>query len=203
MQKRILILTAGFGEGHNAAARGLAEGLADVSRGAAAVEVRDIFADSYGLANDWAHKAYLSAINRAPALWGRFYQWLDRQEKFSPKMRWLFIAKARLSQTLLRFRPTTIVSVYPAYPYLLETILGKAPAPFRRVTCITDSITVNAIWLRAAADLFLVPNDLTAQVVQQADVPRDKVLALGFPVSGKFAALGELRRQPADWPRRN
>ena len=37
MEKRILILTAGFGEGHNSAARGIREGLATLSEGAARV----------------------------------------------------------------------------------------------------------------------------------------------------------------------
>jgi processive 1,2-diacylglycerol beta-glucosyltransferase len=196
MENRILILTAGFGEGHNSAARGIRDGLAEVSGGAATVELHDIFAEAYGVANDLARKAYLAAINRAPRTWGRFYNWLDRQDKFAPKMGWLFLAKARLAQLLLRFQPTAVVSVYPAYPHLIESIMGGASAPFRQVVCITDSITVNAIWLGATADLFLVPNELTAAVVEQRNVPREIVRTLGFPVSPKFAELGERRRAP-------
>ena len=45
-------------------------------------------------------------INRAPRAWGRFYEWLDRQENYGSQMGWLFLAKARLSQLLLRFQPT-------------------------------------------------------------------------------------------------
>ena len=196
MEKRILILSAGFGEGHNSAARGIAEGLAVVSEGAAPVEFHDIFAEAYGLVNDWSRRGYLALINRAPRAWERLYKWLDRQENHASQLRWLFRAKARLSEVLVRFQPTTVVSVYPAYSHLIDAILAGAPAPFRRVVCITDSITVNAIWFRCASDLFLVPNEETAAVLARAGLPNEKVWVSGFPVTLKFPELGELRQPP-------
>lgn len=197
MEKRILILTAGFGEGHNSAARGIRDGLAAVSGGTASVELHDIFAESYGWANDWLRRGYLTLINRAPGTWGRFYRWLDGRQEFAPQIRRLPIARGRLAELLVRFRPAVVVSVFPAYPYLLETILEGAPAGFRQVVCITDSITVNAIWFRCASDLFLVPNEQTAAVLAKAELPNDKVRVTGFPVTPKFAKLGELRKPPA------
>ncbi len=196
MEKRILILTAGFGEGHNAAARGMRDGLAALAGAASTVELHDIFSETFGFANDWARKGYLALINRAPRIWGRLYRMLDGQENYGPQLRWLFMARARLSQMLLRFQPTAVVSVYPAYPHLLEMILGDATPSFQRVVCITDSITVNAIWFRCASDLFLVPNEQTAAVLSQAGVPDDKVQVSGFPVTLKYAELGELRKAP-------
>jgi processive 1,2-diacylglycerol beta-glucosyltransferase len=197
MGKRILILTAGFGEGHNSAARGIRDGLAAVAGGEATVELHDIFSETYGLANDWARHGYLAMINRAPRSWGRIYRWLDGREEFAPQLRWLFMAKGQLSQLLVRFQPTAVVSVYPAYAHLLEAILGGAPATFQRVVCITDSITVNAIWFRCASDLFLVPNEQTAAVLTAAGLPNDKLRVTGFPATPKFAELGELRQAPA------
>ncbi|MEO7165417.1 MAG: glycosyltransferase [Spartobacteria bacterium] len=196
MEKRILILSAGFGEGHNAAARGMRDGLAAVAGGAAVVEVRDIFAETFGFANDWARKGYLALINHAPRTWGRIYRSFDGRDNYGAQLRWLFLARSRLRRLLERFRPTAVVSVYPAYTHLLETIVGEATPAFRRVVCVTDSITVNAIWFRGAADLFLVPNDQTAAVLRAAGVPAEKLRVSGFPVTPKFAELGELRRPP-------
>jgi len=197
MEKRILILTAGFGEGHNSAARGIRDGLTAVSGGRATVALHDIFAENYGWVNDWARHGYLTLINRAPNAWGRFYRWLDGRQEFAPQIGRLPMVKGRLSQLLVRVRPTVVVSVFPAYPYLLQTILGDAPATFRRVVCITDSITVNAIWFRCISDLFLVPNEQTAAVLAEAGLPNDKVRVTGFPVTPKFVELGEMRQQPA------
>src|SRR5713226_3184205 len=47
MMKRILILTAGFGEGHNSAARGVRAGLARVAP-KVEVELRDLFPETFG-----------------------------------------------------------------------------------------------------------------------------------------------------------
>ncbi len=196
MEKRILILTASFGEGHNAAARGIRDGLAAVAGDRAVVEVHDIFSETFGPLNDWVRKGYLGVINRAPRAWGRFYHWLDRQEAYAPRLGWLFLARSRLSQLLVRFQPTTVVSVFPAYAYLLDQILGSAPPPFRRVICVTDSITVNAIWYRCAAELFLVPNEPSAAILTAAGVAPEKVRVTGFPVAPKFDELGELRAPP-------
>ena len=194
MEKRILILTAGFGEGHNSAARGIRDGLTAVSDGTATVALHDIFAENYGRVNDWARRGYLTLINRAPGAWGRFYRWLDGREEFAPQIGRLPMVKGHLSALLVRFRPTAVVSVFPAYPHLLEMILGNGPTTFRRVVCITDSITVNAIWFRCAGDLFLVPNEQTAAVLTRAGLPNEKVCVTGFPVTPKFAELGERRQ---------
>src|SRR5437870_5410435 len=117
MQKRILILTAGFGEGHNAAARGIRDGLATVAGDSAIVEMRDLFAETYGPVNDWARKAYLGLINHAPGLWASLYHWIDARDQFGSKLRFLFLLKRRLGELLHRFQPHVAVSVYPAYPH--------------------------------------------------------------------------------------
>jgi processive 1,2-diacylglycerol beta-glucosyltransferase len=197
MQKRILILTAGFGEGHNAAARGIRDGLAAVTGDQAGVEVHDLFAETYGLANDWSRKAYLAIINRAPRAWEWIYHWVDGRDQFAKKLRFLFLLRNRLRRLLDRFRPDVVVSVFPAYPPLLEEIGGRVALSFQQVVCVTDSITVNAIWFRCATALFLVPNEQTAAVLATAGVPNERMRVTGFPVTPKFAQLGDLRQPPS------
>jgi processive 1,2-diacylglycerol beta-glucosyltransferase len=59
--KRILILTAGFGDGHNAAARSLREAI-EITSDDVKVEVLDLFESSYGVINTLAKKAYLGVV---------------------------------------------------------------------------------------------------------------------------------------------
>ncbi len=203
MPKRILILTAGFGEGHNAAARGLRDGLALVALETAEVELHDIFAETYGRTNDVVRRAYLALINRAPAAWAQVYDWIDRQKDARARLRIFFQARNRLRDLLAHFRPDVVVSVFPGYPHLLDEITGGTTPPFRRVVCVTDSITINAIWYRCSCDYFLVPNDATASVLVAVGVPNDRVRATGFPVTPKFSQLGVLRQPPsAEYGRR-
>lgn len=195
--KKILILTAAFGEGHNSAARGIRQGLAQVSDGAAHVEVHDIFADTYGAANDWTCEAYLGLINHAPRTWSKIYRWLDRQEKFAGNFKVFFSAKDRLRRLLGRFEPEVIVSVYPAYGHMLDEMLGAAGhACGKRVVVITDSLSVNAIWYRCTADYFLLPNEQSAAVLHRSGIAPKKTRTFGFPVSPEFAEPGVFR-EPA------
>ncbi len=127
--KKILILTAGFGEGHNSAARGIRDGLRKVSPEGAQVELHDLFAETYGAGNDWGRVLYMGMINRTPRIWRRIYQWLDRQETFAGDFRVFFALKNELGRMLRRFQPDVIVSVYPAYSHMLDEIAGLGRRP--------------------------------------------------------------------------
>ncbi|MDP9254622.1 MAG: galactosyldiacylglycerol synthase [Verrucomicrobiota bacterium] len=189
--KKILILTAGFGEGHNAAARGVRDGLAQVAAAQADVELRDLFAETYGVVNDWARKGYLELINRAPRAWSTLYNWLDRKESFNGDFKLLYALKNRLSQLLARSRPDAVISVYPAYAHLLDEIFGcQGSGTCKRIVVVTDSITVNAIWYRCSADYFLVPNDATEMILRSGGIAAERIKTFGFPVSPKFAEPG-------------
>jgi processive 1,2-diacylglycerol beta-glucosyltransferase len=197
--KKILILTAGFGEGHNSAARGLRDGVRKISPEGAHVELHDLFAETYGFGNDWARVLYLGMINRTPRIWRQVYRWLDRQEKFAGDFRVFFSLKHHLRRLLARFQPDVIVSVYPAYPHMLDELLGWEGAPqHKRVIVITDSISVNAIWYRCSTDYFLLPNEQSAAVLLDAGIPSEKIRTFGFPVSPVFAQSGEARLPPSD-----
>ena len=199
MVKKILILTAGFGEGHNSAARGIRSGLARIAGDAVRVEVHDIFADTYGLAHDCAREAYLALINNLPRAWARVYQWLDRQENFGGKLNVFFTAKDRFQRLLGRFEPDVIVSVYPAYSHMLDDMLGpRGHSCSKRVVVITDSLTVNAIWYRCGADYFVLPNEPSAAVLHRAGISPERTKTFGFPVSPEFSENGVVRLEPSD-----
>ena len=187
MARKILVLTAGYGEGHNSAARGIVSGLARVAPGAR-VEMHDLFIESYGLLNEAIRKGYLALINRWPKSWGYVYRWLENKTDYADDFRKFGRLKRQLTGLLERFQPDVIVSVFPAYPYLLAEIAGPAPR-WKNVVVITDSITVNAIWYRCTADYFLVPNDESAGIIRAAGVPDSMIRTFGFPVSPVFAEL--------------
>ena len=75
--KSILILTAGFGDGHNAAARNLCDALEQISP-AAEVTVADLYERSYKRLNQLARQAYLGAVRYTPALWAGLFRLVDK-----------------------------------------------------------------------------------------------------------------------------
>ena len=193
--KRILILTAGFGEGHNSAARGVRAGLARVAP-KVEVELRDLFPETFGAFNEIVRRTYLALINRWPKSWGYVYNWLDRKKDFDKRFQRFRDLKKNLGRLLDRFQPDVVVSTFPPYPYLLQQILGNERR-CRNIAVITDSITVNAIWYRSPADYFVVANEQSAAVVRNGGVPAEKIKVFGFPVSPRFADFTKDRQSPS------
>ncbi len=202
VQKKILILTAGFGDGHNAAARSLRDAIELVDE-EARTEVLDLFADSYGAFNTFARKSYLGIVQYAPKLWSGIYSLME-----NPLVEKQLGGFTRLQNTLEKVlaetQPDCVVSVYPVYAHVLKKIYGDSERPFRFITVVTDSITVNSAWYRAPSDIFCVANDETAEVLKKNGVFAKQIKALGFPVSPVFANsnLPELPPPVGDEPRR-
>src|SRR5881392_973952 len=196
VKKRILILTASFGEGHNSAARGIRDGLARVAPEGTEVELRDLFAETYPLLNELVRKSYLWLVDFAPRFWGSVYRWIDRKKDYNKNFQRFSRLKEHFAALLDRFQPDIIASSFPAYPYLLEQILGPH-RPCKSVVIVTDSITVNKIWYRCAADYFLAPNEQSAAVLRAAGIAADKIKVFGFPVSPKFADSMQDRQFPS------
>jgi processive 1,2-diacylglycerol beta-glucosyltransferase len=194
--KRILILTAGFGEGHNSAARGVRAGLARVAP-KIEVELRDLFPETFGAFNEIVRRTYLALINRWPKSWGYVYNWLDQKKDFDQRFQRFRGLKKNLGRLLDRFQPDVVVSTFPPYPYLLQQILGSARR-CKNVAVVTDSITVNAIWYRSPADYFLVANEQSADVVLDGGVPPERIKVFGFPVSPRFADFRRDRQPPSE-----
>jgi processive 1,2-diacylglycerol beta-glucosyltransferase len=189
VKKRILILTASFGEGHNSAARGIRDALARVAPEGTEVELRDLFAETYGPVNELVRKSYLAVVNFAPGAWGAVYRWLDGKKDFDAEFARFSRLKEHFAALLQRFQPDVMICTFPAYPNMLRRIQERnadCSLPWKIVVVVTDSITINAVWYRCAADYFLVANEQSASVLRAAGVAAEKIKVFGFPVSPKF-----------------
>jgi processive 1,2-diacylglycerol beta-glucosyltransferase len=197
--KKVLILTAGFGEGHNAAARNLRDALELVSD-EARVEVLDLLAAAYPRANTLVKGAYLKMLEHAPFIWTGVYGWLNNTSwPANNGAVGLTRLKDHLAEVLRTAEPDCVVSTYPVYAPLIQQIYrDHSERPFRLISVVTDSITANSIWWRSPSDAWIVANDATAEVLKSGGAPAEKVHALGFPVSPRFADLAHVNTAPPD-----
>jgi len=196
--KKIVIFTAGFGEGHNTAARNIRDAIEHIAADEARVEVLDLFDSCYGKLNDFLRKAYIAAINRTPRVWGKIYDVIDGTQFVESNMAMLTKMKRALSDVLGQFEPDAVISTYPIYNYVIEAVYADGrPKNFSQITIITDSITVNSVWYRCVSDYFLVANEDTATVLRNASVPEQQIRIFGFPVTYRFAELPD-NRYPAE-----
>jgi UDP-N-acetylglucosamine:LPS N-acetylglucosamine transferase len=185
--KKVLILTAGFGDGHNTAARNVADALETISD-EVKVEVLDVFQSSLGLLNDVLKKTYLGLTRFAPGVWSGIYSMLDSSARLESNLLASGSLRNSLQQILDQSQPDCVISTYPVYAHAIAEIYrDHSERPFRLVTVVTDSLSVNSSWFRAPSDCYCVPNEATAQVLRKNGVLAEKVRVFGFPVSPYFA----------------
>lgn len=188
---RILIVTAAFGEGHNSAARNL--GLALDAAGAFTRVSDPCLLGAPGL-TALLSRGYRIATTRFPRIWAAIYRSTDRcdfSRSRSPVMR---LPERALGALIDEFKPAAIVSTYPLYPYFLKRIpQGKLPV----FTVITDSIEINAAWLRAPTDFWLVTDPATRETMIRKNLPAEKIIDTGFPVHPVFSEIAPLSADDA------
>lgn len=195
MSRRLLILTAGFGEGHNAAARALAQAW-DEREGEGAAVVADPFAEAHPASNAILRRAYLGAINRLPWAWRGLYGWMDRS-RLLPGLLGRLPGDTRVVHRLLELhRPLAVVSTFPGHNFTLRRLARGAVQVPPRFTVVTDSISLNSLWWTGGSAAWFVPNEDSAAVLRQAGVPGARIDVTGFPVPPIFARLGDSLAPP-------
>ncbi|MDF3059375.1 MAG: glycosyl transferase [Rariglobus sp.] len=194
---RVLVLTASYGEGHNAAARNLAAAFIS-SQGADSARVVDLFALAAPRTDAFCRRAYLAVINGAPHLWSMIYGWLDRSKGVQAALPVLLARQTRsLAALIARERPAVICSTYPVYAFLLERLAQKGMHLPPHYNIVTDSISINSLWWGAPCAGWFVPNADTAAILEAAGLPADRVHDCGFPTPAFFAVNeGELAPPP-------
>jgi processive 1,2-diacylglycerol beta-glucosyltransferase len=192
---KVLLLTAGYGEGHNAAARGLHAAFSELG---AESEILDLFAITGGPLYERSRHGYVDLINHAPRLWAAVYRLIDALPVVSWTLPLLGGMQSALARVLEEKKPDAVISVYPLYGYLMERLFPlRSDRSFAFHTVVTDSITINSVWHRCASDSFLVPNEHSARVMMHAGVPERRLRVLGFPVPPRFARDRPVRPDPA------
>ncbi len=182
----VLLLTAGFGEGHNAAARSL-KVATDALNGQECAQIYDVFAEARPSLNRWMRRAYLELINRLPSLWSKIYR--DTCHREIPEWFWQTLRKetAILNAHILRSEPAVLCSTYPVYSFLLRRVPSQNVRELPHFVVVTDSISVHSLWWQAGAREWLLPNEESADVLRQAGICESRLRVAGFPVSPFFS----------------
>src|SRR5580692_5185990 len=184
MSHRILITTAAYGEGHNAAAHALAAAFNEDAPGTALVV--DVFALTHPRFNVLVRRAYLAAINRTPRLWRLMYAFMDHPWFMAVGTRLLGAQSRTLEAIIARERPVAICSSFPAYAAILQKLAREGRFDTPHFNIVTDSISINSVWWRPGCDGWFVPNEDTADVMRSAGVDPVRLHVSGFPVTPYF-----------------
>jgi UDP-N-acetylglucosamine:LPS N-acetylglucosamine transferase/predicted metal-dependent phosphoesterase TrpH len=183
---KVLILTAGFGDGHNAAANHLRDAL-ESQTDDLQVEILDPLEHAYGALNRVFKKTYRKLIEYVPVVWGGVYSMMDHAPRLGGG-NGLGRVRGVLREAIGRFEPDCVVSTYSLYAGLIEGLYrDPGSRPFKFMTVVTDSTTINSVWFSAPSDFHCVADEETAAVLRANGIAPGKIKVFGFPVPLAFA----------------
>lgn len=188
--KKILILTAGFGEGEDVAAWNLHDAIEHLAPSEAKLEVLDLLDSCYGRFHELLQHTFQAAMKQTPRLWHRFYQLLGTSRLVEGQIDGLSRLRRTLRDALLARQPDVVVSTCPVYCGLIEEIFRDGRSrDFTLITLVTEAVIDDSPWSKTPGDYFAVANETAAGVLAAAGIPEDRIRVFGFPVQMRFARL--------------
>lgn len=188
---KILIATAGFGDGHNSAANNLAK--AFENKPEAEAEVIDPCALGAPFTNHQIRKFYRFITTHTPKIWYKIYKSVENRDFSKQHFRTMRKPELALTEFMRSFRPDAFVSTYPLYPYHIERAFSKGVDRIPVFTVVTDSIEINKAWKKAPTDYFLVTDHFTKESLLSQGVDSKKIIETGFPVHPRFTTLDSIQ----------
>lgn len=184
-RSRVLLLTADIGEGHNAAARAIAERI-DQAWPGTEVRMLDVIARMAPGMSWLAQSAYRLALDHAPVVYQGFYDALWHHRWFA----WLskrFIAAWcgwRLWPWLRRFQPDVVVCTHPFGAAAMDQLRRVHRLTLPTATFVTD-FAPHPFWVYSQIDAHFVMHDVSAPDARRLNA-RGLVCVAAPPISPVF-----------------
>lgn len=180
--KRILILSANTGEGHNSSARAMAESFS--GRGWECV-LRDGLDFLPKFVNRIICGGHIFLYRRLPLLCGMGYRLAEicsHREKTS-------VRKPRINRGLLRFLEAGgFDAVICTHVFAAKMVSGLRHAGRISLPCyfLATDYTCSPMVNRLDMDAWFIPHKNLSGEFASAGIPKDKIIATGIPVCGEF-----------------
>jgi processive 1,2-diacylglycerol beta-glucosyltransferase len=183
--KRVLILSASYGSGHNAAARCLAQAF---ERERCAVTVVDHFRELVSPLFERASRAlYHALLRRAPVLWGIGYALGDWMASDSPLALGVTrLGARRLAALLDALQPDAVVTVHATPATALSALVAEGRRVPRHTSVVTDFVA-HSQWIARHVDCYCVAADEVKHEFIARGIPARQIVVTGVPVRAEFA----------------
>ena len=193
---RILIATVTAGAGHNAAAAALDEAWRALRPGDAVDRV-DLIKFFSPLHKKIYSDGYVKIVERAPNLWGMFFDKTDNAKFVERLNKWMRAipspSRKKFEKHLKAFKPDAILCTH-FLPNELLGMLHKKEKSFPPFICtVVTDFEAHALWMDPCVDLYCVAADETKARLVARDVAPEKVAVTGIPVAAKFSSKPDLK----------
>ena len=200
---RVLIATASVGAGHNAVARAIATGLAELPN-PPQVDVLDVLTLA-----PWSFRVYYAqgfafAVTRLPMLYGLGYHLanhpqgrrlglMERRRLWHER-----IAMRKFRRYMQNLRPDIVIHTHFLAPPILShmTAMGQFNTP--QFVTITDH-DQHRFWLAGGIKRWFLPSDVGLEKLVRWGIDRDAITVSGMPIHPKWLQEPDRDMVLADW----
>lgn len=190
--KKVLIISAGFGEGHDTAAMSIRDAVELISD-EVRVEVLDLLEASFGPLYHLARRTHLKVAQFAPGLWNGVSSLFEASTGLGRQLGGTGTRRLqeRLAAVLHETQPDCVVSTFPLYSRIVDGLFeDHRERPFRYISIITDPQSIQPAWHLSRSDLYCVMNDEARRQLSESGVSDQSIRVTGFPVHPEFAQPG-------------
>jgi processive 1,2-diacylglycerol beta-glucosyltransferase len=183
--KRVMVLTASVGSGHNIAASGL-QAAFQVEPGVASVRVLDVLDYTNPLYRAVSDDAYFALVDAAPHLVGQIYDTLQQPFRRSPvTTAWDQLNTVMAVAAIQDAQPDLLVCTH-FLPAKLMASLRKRGALETAISVVTTDYDFQGLWLSSPFNRFFVARDETHAYMVELGLPGDRITVSGIPVGPAF-----------------
>jgi len=183
--KKVLYLSADFGQGHNSTVRAVQEAL----DAAFPKKFEHLVLDTPTIIGPTIDKAieflYKGSVARAKLSYKAFFELTDKYTPSDADKRAYKILKPSL-KGIENLKPDLVVSCYPLLTYTVSRYFHEKGVKVPFVAIVTDTGDVHNFWLSKQVDYYLVPTIDTGYFLGLRGVEEAKIKTLGFPLRQMF-----------------
>jgi len=188
---KVLILLAGYGDGHYHVSRALQQCFA--ARGVTNVLLVDLFAEAYPTLDALTKFIYVKSYTVMPALYGWTYNRTKRMRSGSTLTSWFHAwGMGKLQQIVASERPDVVINTFPvlAMPELCRRL--NVSVPIHNV--LTD-FTIHSRWIHPWVDKYYVATEDLRQELLESGVLQNQVTVSGIPLKQSFHDESRLSKE--------
>ncbi|UOF91081.1 1,2-diacylglycerol 3-glucosyltransferase [Fodinisporobacter ferrooxydans] len=185
--RKVLILSAEYGEGHQQAALAMKEAFMQADS-SIQVEIVDYLQMVNPLLNSVTRYCLIQSVRYAPSLYGYFYNRTGKLKSSSRIQTYLNqLGIDELEQYIHDFKPDIVISTFPAPAGVMSVLKERGLTNVPTATVITDYAIHNQ-WIHPFTDMYFVGSEYVRRGLIARGVSEQKIYVTGIPIRSSFAA---------------
>ncbi|WCK53400.1 glycosyltransferase [Aneurinibacillus sp. Ricciae_BoGa-3] len=183
IKEKVLILFSNYGEGHQQAARAIADAAQLYPEGVETCLI-DVMEWAYPFFNSISRSIFIQGVKSFPTLYGRLYE-KSRDEHSFFLNQILHLGMMRIRKLIEKIEPSVVVSTFPIASGIMSMLKINRFTDIPTVTVITDYST-HSYWVHPHTDLYVVGSEGVRKQLHAYAIPDSLIKVTGIPVRSKF-----------------